>query len=94
MSRGVIGAFFSFFDAVANDDLRCSGGVDEATPHDVRVRTVSGGEQFVVIFSDEFDVDGRSFHKGTCTPVSYRAVSLTISRRRPNLGGSQPNSQR
>lgn len=53
------------------------GGVDEATPHDVRVRTVSGGEQFVVIFSDEFDVDGRSFHKGD-DPI-WEVVNQTLN---------------
>jgi Beta-glucan synthesis-associated protein SKN1/KRE6/Sbg1 len=48
-------------------------GIADATPLDVRLQTGSDGEQYELVFSDEFHVDGRSFYEGTCMLTCYRA---------------------
>jgi len=38
--------------------------IDDATPDSVRARTGFDGEDYVLVFSDEFNTDGRSFNPG------------------------------
>ena len=38
--------------------------VDDDTPVDVRTRTGWDGEEYVLVFSDEFNADGRTFYPG------------------------------
>jgi hypothetical protein len=44
----------------------CRPLVATVTPQDVRLRIGSDGEEYELVFADEFDVSGRSFGGGTC----------------------------
>jgi hypothetical protein len=45
--------------------------IADATPLDVRLRTGSDGKHYELVFSDEFNVDGRSFYEGLRISVCY-----------------------
>ena len=38
--------------------------IDEATPKDARTRTGFDGNEYELVFSDEFEVEGRTFWPG------------------------------
>ena len=38
--------------------------IDADTPDDAKTRTGFDGEQYELVFSDEFNLDGRSFYPG------------------------------
>ena len=38
--------------------------IDDDTPDDVKIRTGFDGEEWVLVFSDEFNKDGRTFYPG------------------------------
>lgn len=38
--------------------------IDPATPQDARTRTSHSGKKQVLVFSDEFNTDGRTFYDG------------------------------
>jgi len=45
-------------------DFKMPSLVDTETPDDVKTRTGWDGEEYVLVFSDEFNTDGRSFYPG------------------------------
>jgi beta-glucanase (GH16 family) len=48
--------------------------IDQDTPQDVRTRTGFDGHQYNLVFSDEFNVDGRTFYPGD--DAFWEAVDL------------------
>jgi beta-glucanase (GH16 family) len=52
--------------------------IDTDTPQSARSRTGFDGQEYDLVFSDEFNVDGRTFYPGTSFhhyPLSTAAVS-------------------
>jgi hypothetical protein len=46
------------------DMFKMANLVDDDTPDDVKTRTGWDGEEYVLVFSDEFNTDGRTFYPG------------------------------
>lgn len=51
--------------------------IDPMTPSDVMTRTGFDGEEYELVFSDEFETDGRSFYPGD--DPFWEAVDLWVS---------------
>ena len=51
--------------------------IDPYTPEDVRTRTTSRGDEYTLIFSDEFDTPERIFAKGMDPFMLWSTPSFT-----------------
>ena len=43
--------------------------IDSATPDSAKTRQGFDGQDYVLVFSDEFEVDGRTFYPGPSPPI-------------------------
>jgi beta-glucanase (GH16 family) len=50
--------------------------VDPDTPPDVYTKTGFDGEEWTLVFSDEFEVEGRSFYPGGESPLAVDMVVI------------------
>lgn len=65
-------------------ELRLPSLIDSDTPDDVKSRTGFDGKKYSLVFSDEFNVDGRTFYPGD--DPYWEAVDLWVSCERKTKG--------
>jgi len=52
--------------------------IDNATPESAKSRNGFDDEEYDLVFSDEFEVEGRSFYPGASLPPSLPTILLQL----------------
>jgi beta-glucanase (GH16 family) len=66
----------SFFAGQAPVLFQMPEPIDEATPKEARSRTGFDGNEYELVFSDEFELDGRTFWPGELFYLLFRSLFL------------------